>query len=545
MILRFLLLVVLLAPLVAERAGAHALEPGFLEVQALGGDEWRVTWRKPQVGGAPMAIDAVLPEGCDPRRGPAPTFDGRAFLAGWITTCPGGLAGGQIRIEGLEATRTDVLVRYDLGDGQPPTATRMTAASPAFTVPDVQGTLAVFGSYFVLGVDHILKGIDHLLFVLMLLLLIRDWHTLLGAVTAFTVAHSLSLAAASLGWIVVPAPPVEAIVALSIAFLAAELLHPPGEEKRLTERFPWLVAFAFGLLHGLGFARALLEIGLPAGDVPLALLAFNLGVEAGQILFIAMVLALGTALSQLYPVRPGCFRPWIDGSAGGRLRGGHAHRLLGGPAGGGVCRMTRHWIILPAVIVPSPALAHDAFGDLGPFYASFLHPLADPLQAVLLIGTARLSCRTADRHRARGVAGFRRGSGTGAMAWLASGAHASATPARGCCRGRGSFCHAARALEGPLGRASPLLPSPARLPASPPVGRIARRCNPSSEGSSGSEYSPRLPGWGSTRWRGASRPSRPQSPVLGSLPSACSQVRFQSNKKHIISTDDQHRQKGP
>jgi hydrogenase/urease accessory protein HupE len=313
MILRILLLVVLLAPFAAGRADAHALEPGFLELQSLGGDEWRVTWRKPQVGGAPMAIDAVLPEVCDPRRGPAPSFDGRAFLSGWIATCAGGLAGGEIRIEGLEATRTDVLVRYDLGDGQPPSAMRLTAASPAFTVPEIQGSLAVFGSYFALGVDHILKGIDHLLFVLMLLLLIRDWRTLLGAVTAFTVAHSLSLAAASLGWIVVPAPPVEAIVALSIAFLAAELLHPPGEEKRLTERYPWLVAFAFGLLHGLGFARALLEIGLPAGDVPLALLAFNLGVEAGQILFIAVVLALGAALARLYPSVRTAFAPGSTG----------------------------------------------------------------------------------------------------------------------------------------------------------------------------------------------------------------------------------------
>ena len=135
----------------------------------------------------------------------------------------------------------------------------------------------------------------------MLLLLIRNWRILLGAVTAFTVAHSLSLGAASLGWIVVPAPPVEAIVALSIAFLAAELVQPAGEEKRLTERYPWAVAFASGLLHGLGFARALLEVGLPQGDVPLALLAFNLGVEAGQILFIAVALIAGLALARLYP----------------------------------------------------------------------------------------------------------------------------------------------------------------------------------------------------------------------------------------------------
>jgi hypothetical protein len=313
MIRALALLLALLVALAPHRAAAHALEPGFLELQPIGGSDWRVTWRKPQVNGAPMAIDAVLPPVCTPRRGPPPVFDGRAFVTGWIATCDGGLPGGEIRIEGLERTRTDVLVRYATAPGTAPEAMRLTAASPAFTVPEDPGALGVFASYFALGVDHILKGIDHLLFVLMLLFLIRDWRTLLGAVTAFTVAHSLSLAAASLGLIVVPAQPVEAIVALSIAFLAAELLHQPGAEKRLTERHPWAVAFAFGLLHGLGFARALLEVGLPQGDVPLALLAFNLGVEAGQLLFIAVTLALGAALARLYPTARSALAPGAPG----------------------------------------------------------------------------------------------------------------------------------------------------------------------------------------------------------------------------------------
>jgi hypothetical protein len=178
---------------------------------------------------------------------------------------------------------------------------RLTAATPAFVVPEAMTTLGVFASYFRLGVDHILQGIDHLLFVFVLLLLIRNWRRLLGAVTAFTVAHSLSLAAASLGWIIIPIAPVEAVIALSIAVLAAEVLRPPGSKPSLTERAPWVVAFAFGLLHGLGFASALLEIGLPEGDVPLALLAFNLGVEAGQILFLAVVLTLGAAIARIYP----------------------------------------------------------------------------------------------------------------------------------------------------------------------------------------------------------------------------------------------------
>ncbi|MGF1528911.1 MAG: HupE/UreJ family protein [Candidatus Competibacterales bacterium] len=141
-----------------------------------------------------------------------------------------------------------------------------------------------------------------MLFVLGLLLLIRDPWRLLGAITAFTVAHSVTLATATLGWVVVPAPPVEAVIALSIVFLAAELLRR-GEAPRLAERYPWLVAFAFGLLHGLGFAGALLEVGLPVGEVPLALLAFNVGVEVGQLLFIAFVVAVATQLRRIYPAQ--------------------------------------------------------------------------------------------------------------------------------------------------------------------------------------------------------------------------------------------------
>ncbi len=315
MILRLALVVALLlaGALAPTRLAAHALEPGFLDLVPLGGDDWRVTWRIPQVGDRPMPIDAVLPEGCTPRRGPAPSFDGRAFVTGWIAACPGGLAGGEVRIEGLERTRTDVLVRFTPGGDAASKAMRLTAASPAFVLPETQGPLSVFTSYFSLGIDHILNGIDHLLFVFLLLLLVRDWRTLLGAVTAFTVAHSLSLAAASLGWIVVPSPPVEAVVALSIAFLAAELLQSPGAEQRLVERAPWIVAFAFGLLHGLGFASALREIGLPEGDVPLALFAFNLGVEAGQVLFIAVVLALGAAFVRLCPAGRGLLAPGSRG----------------------------------------------------------------------------------------------------------------------------------------------------------------------------------------------------------------------------------------
>jgi hypothetical protein len=297
----------------AGPAAPHAQQPGFLDLKALGGDAWRVYWKVPTAGAGPLPIAAVLPEVCAPRRAEGLRFDGVAFVAEWVAACPGGLRGGEIRIEGLERTATDVLVRYELAPGAVESQ-RLTAGTTAFVVPEPQGRMGVVATYFALGVDHILRGVDHLMFVFALILLVRDRRRLVGAVTAFTVAHSLSLAAAALGWIVVPAPPVEAVVALSIMFLAAELVRT-GRQS-LTAEFPWVVAFAFGLLHGLGFARALLEVGLPEGEVPLALFAFNLGVEAGQLLFIALVLVVGGLLGRLYPaMMAGAGRPGGLGAA--------------------------------------------------------------------------------------------------------------------------------------------------------------------------------------------------------------------------------------
>lgn len=299
------MLVALLAALLcwaaaAPGASAHALDPGLLDLRALGQDRWRATWRAPDVNGAAMPIAARLPESCAPRLPGTAAFDGRAWTSSWIAACPGGLAGGRIAIDGLEATRTDVLVRYETAPGEA-TVRRLTADAPAFDVPAEAGVVGVLTSYAGLGVTHILEGIDHLLFVLALLLLIPGQGRLVGAITAFTVAHSLTLGAATLGWLRVPSPPVEAVIALSIVFLAWELTLPPARRDPLTLRAPWLVSFAFGLVHGLGFAGALREIGLPEGDIPLALFAFNLGVEAGQLIFIAAALALLAAARALAP----------------------------------------------------------------------------------------------------------------------------------------------------------------------------------------------------------------------------------------------------
>jgi hydrogenase/urease accessory protein HupE len=272
----------------SQTSHGHALQPGFLELRLIEKNVYAVTWKVPATGGRPMAIRAQLPEQCDPRSPGQPTWDGAAYLTRWTATCTGGLEGGEIHIAGLEATSTDVLVRFDFTDGKSQ-AHRLTATQTSFTVPTQPSSLEVIRTYFPLGVEHILSGIDHLLFVLALLILVRGGRRIVATVTAFTLAHSITLAGATLGWVNLPGPPVEAAIALSIAFVASEIIHSRRGTPGMAERYPWVVAFTFGLLHGFGFAGALTEIGLPQNAIPLALLFFNLGVEAGQLLFIAAV----------------------------------------------------------------------------------------------------------------------------------------------------------------------------------------------------------------------------------------------------------------
>jgi hydrogenase/urease accessory protein HupE len=288
--------------LAATGASGHALQPGFLDIEAAGQNVWRVTWRVPDLNGAAMPLRPLLPEGCDIREPRELRFDGAAHVALWQATCPDGIAGGMIRIEGLENTRTDVLVRYELAPGRSATL-RLTASETAAELPQVPSGANVLVSYVALGFEHIMGGIDHLLFVFALLMLVPDVRRLFWAITAFTLAHSLTLASATMGWLVVPSPPIEAVIALSIMFLAAELARPGGSPASVIMTRPWIASFGFGLLHGLGFAGALVEIGLPEGEVPLALFSFNLGVEIGQLLFVAAILAIRHVLTlpQLFP----------------------------------------------------------------------------------------------------------------------------------------------------------------------------------------------------------------------------------------------------
>jgi hydrogenase/urease accessory protein HupE len=293
----FLLLALMLVPV----ARSHEVRPGYLELRENAGDLYDVLWKVPANGEMRLALHARLPPECvgQPTQG---SFVGAAFVERWQAKCPGGLVGRTIRIDGLSATRTDVLARVERLDGTTQTV-RLDPERVAFVVAASPDAFEVVSTYFALGVEHILTGVDHLLFVLALLFLVGNWRRLVATVTAFTVAHSLTLAAATLGFMHVAQAPVEATIALSVVFVAAEILHTAQGRPGLTARAPWVVAFVFGLLHGFGFAGALREVGLPEQDVPLALLFFNVGVEAGQLLFIAAVMAALAALSRIVPRR--------------------------------------------------------------------------------------------------------------------------------------------------------------------------------------------------------------------------------------------------
>ena len=292
-----LLATLLVLTCVAGIAAAHEVRPGYLEISEVKPGVYDVLWKVPARGDLRLALYAHLPAECTGATN-AGAFVGGAFVSRWRASCPGGLVGQRIAVDGLSATRTDVLVRVAHLGGVVQT-TRLTPETPAFEVAAVPTAGEVSSTYFGLGVEHILLGIDHLLFVLGLLLLVGNWRRLIVTVTAFTVAHSITLAAATLGFVHVPQAPVEAVIALSVMFVAAEILRAAHGRTSLTARVPWVVAFVFGLLHGLGFAGALREVGLPQTDIPLALLFFNVGVEVGQLAFIAAVVAVLAVIARL------------------------------------------------------------------------------------------------------------------------------------------------------------------------------------------------------------------------------------------------------
>lgn len=295
-----LLCLLVTVPMVTVPMPAHAHEtrPGYLEIKETEPNQYDVLFKVPRYGSDRLQMYAVFPESCSPLRSTATYITPTAFLERTTVTCAQGLIGQTLGIEGLEVLFTDVLVRIEPLEGAALTH-RLVPSRSSFVVPEAVSAWEVAGIYLALGVDHILGGVDHLLFVLALLLLARGFKLLFKTITAFTVAHSLTLALAALGVLNVPGAPVEAVIALSILFLACEIVRTRGGQIGLTARYPWVVAFTFGLLHGLGFAGALAEVGLPETAIPLALLFFNVGVEVGQLLFVVASLVVVDLIRRL------------------------------------------------------------------------------------------------------------------------------------------------------------------------------------------------------------------------------------------------------
>ena len=289
---------------------AHEVRPALLQLTEVETDRFTLLWRVPARGERVLSLVPRMPANCQALGVPELHWDGARAEQRRELLCEGGLADEEIAIEGLQRLRTDVLIRVDYLNGGAETL-RATPSSPTVTLAGRRDLLQVSSAYLLLGIEHILLGIDHLLFVGALLLLVSGWRRLIATVTAFTLAHSITLVGATLGPITAPPALIEALIALSIVFVAAEVIHLHQGKSTLTTSRPWLIAFAFGLLHGFGFAGALSAVGLPPEAIPAALLFFNLGVEAGQLLFITVLLLLVRALTLLQGEWPNWLRPGI------------------------------------------------------------------------------------------------------------------------------------------------------------------------------------------------------------------------------------------
>ncbi len=289
---RALLACLAVAALAAATARADVFRPAYLQLQQTAPDGYEVLWKVPALDATTtLKVRPVFPAGTQDLTPPARAFAAGAATDRWSIRVPGGLEGKPIRFSHVADTGIDILVRVERSDGTEQLG-RILPVDPQFVLKASPGPWEVVRTYTLLGIEHILTGFDHLLFVLALILIVRGTRRLLVTITAFTIAHSITLALATLGVVHVPGPPVEAMIALSIVFVAAETVRVRSGHESLTSRKPWLVAFTFGLLHGLGFAGALAEVGLPQKAIPLALLFFNVGVEIGQLLFICAVLSV-------------------------------------------------------------------------------------------------------------------------------------------------------------------------------------------------------------------------------------------------------------
>ena len=293
---RFFALVCL--SLLALNADADEIRPGYLEFIEQTPGTYSVIFKIPQKRWQKPLLVTHFPDSCTNQTAITSQYINGNLLQRWYMHCAHNIDGRRITIDGMQDSNTDVLLRWQWLNGVSSTAL-LKPGSPSYTIPGQSSTSDIAITYLGLGTEHILKGVDHLLFVFALLLIVNSTRRLVITITAFTLAHSITLGAATLGLVYVPQQPVEAVIALSILFLAVEIVHGQQGRPGYAARWPWLVAFIFGLLHGFGFAGALAEIGLPQQAIPLALVFFNIGVELGQLLFVFSVVLLTRILHRL------------------------------------------------------------------------------------------------------------------------------------------------------------------------------------------------------------------------------------------------------
>jgi hypothetical protein len=275
------------------QAQAHRFAPSLLKVTEISPLQYNFVWKTPAQATSSIPLQPTWPEVCDVSNASPPQLEGTGMVSSWQIDCSAlgvqGLVGSDLGIEGLAANQASGMVMVSLLDGRQYQQV-LNESQPAFVVPAESSAGEVAGDYSLLGMEHIWGGIDHLLFVFGLLLLVGGGSRLLWTITAFTVGHSITLSLVTLGYFDYPVALVEFLIALSIFVLAVELTRTSKHD--VLWRNPWWLAGGFGLLHGMGFAGALAETGLPQGNVPLALLFFNVGIEIGQIAFILLVLAI-------------------------------------------------------------------------------------------------------------------------------------------------------------------------------------------------------------------------------------------------------------
>ncbi len=295
MIKKIFYIVLFLSTLVAQ---ADEIRPAYLEIKESQAQQYNFLLKLPVKGGNELPITVNLPNNCTASIEPRSYRVNGAVLKQWSITCLKGIHGETLTLKGLAESNTDILLRLEFLNATSQSVL-LTPSKTSYTIEKEASSFQIVKTYTWLGITHILLGFDHILFVFALLLIVKNMRRLLWTITAFTLAHSITMAGATLGFVQLPQQPVEAIIALSIVFLAMEIIHEKQGKIGLASRYPWIIAFIFGLLHGFGFAGALAEIGLPQQAITLSLIFFNIGVELGQIIFIFAVVLLNYTLQTL------------------------------------------------------------------------------------------------------------------------------------------------------------------------------------------------------------------------------------------------------